>query len=139
MTALIIGIILVVGGVAFAAAPFLKRDAAEHDGALADTIPADAVPVVEADAVPSPSEEVTPLPARPGDAPADLEAMAERLVRDERRRVASCATCGPRPEPGARFCSHCGRPLGGCPSCGREPRIAGARFCDHCGTALASP
>mgnify|MGYP001045466716 CR=1 FL=1 len=218
MTALIIGIVLVVGGVAFAAAPFLRRHTAAGEGprphgAAADpasaasgraadaesgsaTVPAGALPApagaprarfaalpaslaaeleeLELDlamgklsegdyrtlraglerraakgatASPSAAAGRTPpsagtvesIPAPPGDAPLELDAMAERLVREARQRAVSCATCGPRPEPGARHCSHCGRALGGCPSCGRELRVPGARFCDHCGAALATP
>ena len=45
-----------------------------------------------------------------------------------------CATCGPRPEPDARYCSSCGRFLGGpCPRCGAAMDQPGARFCSACG------
>lgn len=206
MTTLVIGIILIVGGIAFAAFPFFKRptpgdppvvpkapagaarramsaesaptpiaaeleeleldramgklDEADYQrlrGAIesrarvatpsaasppvpstparAHTVPdAESVaPALPADAVSSATSQAT-LPAaasRP-----ELEAEAERLIRAQRAEVASCGTCGPRPEPGARFCSHCGRAIGGCPACGATIKQPGARFCDQCGTAL---
>lgn len=200
MTALIIGIVLVVGGVAFAAAPFLQRDgdatrpepaAGDGDTAVAGGAPtgegrpgrestsalpaplaseleeleldlamgklserdyaslreaierraaaAAAAPPREGAAAPVAADAPT-MPGELGgsDARGDLDAMAERLVREQRERVVACATCGPRPEPGARFCSHCGLAIGGCPSCGHEARAPGAKFCDHCGAALAN-
>jgi hypothetical protein len=36
---------------------------------------------------------------------------AEALIRAARAQVAVCPVCGLRPEPGAAFCSECGRPL----------------------------
>ena len=51
--------------------------------------------------------------------------------------VDACATCGPRPEPDAIFCSSCGRFLGGpCPGCGAATDQPGARFCPACGHRL---
>ena len=42
----------------------------------------------------------------------DIEAMIAARARALRQeRPAACAVCGPRPEPDAVFCSHCGRPL----------------------------
>jgi hypothetical protein len=80
------------------------------------------------------SREAEPQPA-PAVVPDD---EAERLVRAARdgsdARV--CVACGPRPEPGARYCSQCGRALGGCPRCGAAVGVEGARFCDQCGSAL---
>ena len=52
----------------------------------------------------------------------------------------TCPTCGPRPEPGARFCSACGTPVApgtACPHCGAA-LPAGARYCADCG-AVAAP
>lgn len=218
MTALIIGIVLVVGGVAFAAAPFLGRDrddaptpspgrapepAAGHApqaaagrasvaGAAGDAAALGITPVIateleeleldlamgklsdadytklrsavekraalaprdvaapqasvaaegglretRAPVVDAPTTDAHPADAGESASP-DLDALAERLVQEERRRTVSCTTCGPRPEPAARFCSHCGMSIGGCPSCGREIRASGARFCEHCGTALTA-
>jgi hypothetical protein len=42
----------------------------------------------------------------------DVEAMIAARTRALRNRpAAACATCGPRPEADAVFCSNCGRPL----------------------------
>lgn len=178
MTTLVIGIILIVGGIAFAAFPFFKRPAPDDTPALPKA-PAGASPRARrAESAPSPiaaeleeleldramgkleegdyqrlraaidarartttpSAAPSPVPVTPapvGSAP-DLEAEAERLIRAQRATVVSCGTCGPRPEPGARFCSHCGRAIGGCPACGATITQPGARFCDQCGTALVA-
>jgi len=48
----------------------------------------------------------------------------------------SCARCGPRPEPDARFCSGCGLPVGepaACRACG-VPLPPDGRFCPACGS-----
>jgi hypothetical protein len=64
---------------------------------------------------------------------------AERLIRRFRQRASACVPCGPRPEPDARFCSSCGRFLGGtCGKCGSAASEPGARFCSSCGAALAA-
>ncbi|HEV8149277.1 MAG TPA: zinc ribbon domain-containing protein [Gemmatimonadales bacterium] len=52
----------------------------------------------------------------------------------------SCRYCGPRPEPGAQFCSRCGLPLHGsgfCSDCG-APLPPESRFCAACGTRVAA-
>ena len=53
----------------------------------------------------------------------------------------ACATHGPRPEPGAEFCSICGRRLasapGFCAGCGTALE-ADARYCHACGTRVAA-
>ena len=50
-----------------------------------------------------------------------------------------CATCGPRPESDAMYCSSCGRWLGEpCANCGAELLEAGARFCSACGHHVAT-
>jgi len=52
----------------------------------------------------------------------------------------SCRACGPRPEPGARFCSRCGLPLGGgafCSDCGAA-LPSESRFCAACGSRVAA-
>jgi hypothetical protein len=42
----------------------------------------------------------------------DVEAMIAARARALRNGpAAACATCGPRPEADAVFCSNCGRPL----------------------------
>lgn len=75
-----------------------------------------------------PSEAATP------DRTAEAEALVLRL-REERVR---CAVCGVRPEPGARYCSSCGRHLHPCSGCGARPEEVGARYCSACGRPLAA-
>ena len=66
----------------------------------------------------------------------ELDARAEALIRAARISVVSCATCGERPEPGATFCSHCGRGIGGCAVCGAAQTGPKGQFCTQCGAAL---
>ena len=62
----------------------------------------------------------------------------EGFIRAHRARQMVCPSCGPRPEPDARYCSTCGRDLAGaCPRCGAPAVDPGARFCASCGAALA--
>ncbi len=63
----------------------------------------------------------------------------EAAVRAYRERMKSCATCGPRPEPDAVYCSNCGRYLpGACEGCGAAITESGAAFCARCGRQLAA-
>jgi len=51
----------------------------------------------------------------------------------------ACATCGPRPESDALFCSDCGCTLlASCLRCGAAVEAPQARFCTGCGAALAA-
>jgi hypothetical protein len=43
--------------------------------------------------------------------PLPAEDAVEALILRYRRRPTSCASCGPRPEPDAIYCSSCGRYL----------------------------
>lgn len=208
MTTLVIGIILIVGGIAFAAFPFFKRPSSDEPpvvpkapaGAARRIMSADvaptpiaaeleeleldramgkleegdyqrlraaieararattpsaapspvpgtparvvAVPEAESDASALPTDAITSATSPATSAAAasrpELEAEAERLIRAQRATVVRCGTCGPRPEPGARFCSQCGRAIGGCPACGAAITQPGARFCDQCGTTLVA-
>lgn len=53
-----------------------------------------------------------PAPAVVAPAPAAASSRAEDLVRRWREAPRpSCASCGVRPEPAARFCSNCGAPV----------------------------
>ncbi len=64
---------------------------------------------------------------------------AEDAVLAYRRRAISCASCGPRPEPDAIYCSSCGGYLPGkCASCATPVLEPGAQYCTGCGTALAA-
>lgn len=63
----------------------------------------------------------------------------EALVLRARARSRACASCGPRPEPDAVFCSACGRFLAGvCEHCGAPAVEPDTRFCGSCGSGLAS-
>lgn len=67
-----------------------------------------------------------------------VEALIADRVRTLQTGTVRCATCGPRPESDALFCSSCGRSLavGGCAACGAA-LIPGSRFCEDCGAAVA--
>ncbi len=63
----------------------------------------------------------------------------EAAVRAYRERMATCVSCGPRPEPDAAYCSNCGRYLpGACAGCGAPVTEPGAAFCANCGRQLAA-
>ena len=67
------------------------------------------------------------------------EDAAEAAVLAVRRRLRSCARCGPRPEADAVYCSSCGAYLDEqCAGCGRVVEEAGAAFCAGCGRQLAA-
>ncbi len=66
------------------------------------------------------------------DASADDE--AEQLIARARARQRECPTCGPRPQPDAKFCSNCGQAIPGvCQHCGAKLHATGAPFCSECG------
>lgn len=74
----------------------------------------------------------------------DADDAAEVAVRRARQRGRSvCSVCGPRPEPGAVFCSSCGRSLANpdaaprCWICG-VPVPPEAKYCPSCGKAIAA-
>jgi len=48
-------------------------------------------------------------PAKPSETGSDDPVEAE--IRRARTQLRVCPECGPRAEPGARYCSRCGRPL----------------------------
>lgn len=63
----------------------------------------------------------------------------EAAVLAWRARQPGCATCGPRPESDAVYCSTCGSYLAGrCAHCGAAVPEPGARFCSRCGHTLAA-
>jgi len=68
-----------------------------------------------------------------------VEDEVEAAICAYRAERPACATCGPRPEAEASFCSNCGRFLPGtCEHCGRHVAEMGARFCAACGHRLAA-
>jgi hypothetical protein len=75
---------------------------------------------------------------------AALEALRARTLRSAAASLSpgapACATCGPRPEPDAVFCSTCGSRLplaGSCEHCGAA-LAPGSRFCEGCGSRVAA-
>jgi len=84
------------------------------------------------DAVAAFRDEEAGLSGTQGDA-------AEAVILQYRRRQLGCATCGPRPEPDAIYCSHCGRYLAAsCAHCKSPIAEIGARYCGSCGETLAA-
>lgn len=70
---------------------------------------------------------------------ATADDLLEAEVAAFRARLKDCATCGPRPEPDAEYCSSCGTYLPGqCASCGAHVSEIGATYCTSCGRALAA-
>ena len=98
--------------------------AADADAITAEAITAEAI---TADAVTA--DAVTP----------EASDLAEQAILRYRQRVVACELCGPRPEPGAAYCSSCGRYLPGrCSGCGAAVSEPAARFCGSCGKTLAA-
>ena len=98
------------------------------------------------------AEALAALEAEPAAPPVEVTAgdpealIASRLQSLRSARAAglpappSCRVCGPRPEPGAQFCSRCGLPLNAvafCPDCGAGLTEA-SRFCAACGSKVAA-
>lgn len=82
-------------------------------------------------------EQAAPAPAAAagGDAASDAEAA---IARAKSQRPGACPTCRHALEPGAVFCSHCGRSLveaEGSPRCWvcGASRPLDAKFCGECG------
>jgi hypothetical protein len=72
-------------------------------------------------------------------APSPLDDEIEARIRRHRAAVPACASCGPRPEPDAIYCSSCGRYLAGsCTRCGAAVTEPGARFCTGCGGRIGA-
>jgi hypothetical protein len=73
----------------------------------------------------------------------DVEALIAARVKSLRAAPAgavACPTCGPRPEPGAAFCSSCGSRLHAAAASDRcgAPLSPDSRFCEGCGTRVAA-
>jgi hypothetical protein len=161
--ALALGTLLAIGALAFVLAPLFREDAAgdpaeprpahadgdgegaivalreiEFDretGKLSDTDYAELKALYTARAL-------TAMRAREGEisaAPPSLDDEIEARIRRHRAVVPSCASCGPRPEPDAVYCSSCGRWLAGtCARCGAAVTEPGARYCTGCGGRIGT-
>jgi hypothetical protein len=69
----------------------------------------------------------------------NVDDAAEVAVLAYRSRLRRCGRCGPRPEPDAVYCSNCGSFLpGACTACGAAVTEPGAAFCTACGRQLAA-
>ena len=136
MIPLIIGIALALAALAFVVAPLVRRSS----GGAAPVVPAKAdshhIDVLLRDNIWSATDEAVTAVAT--ERSRELEADAERLVRQARAIVVSCGSCGQRPESDAIFCSSCGKPLGVCAVCRHPVGFVGARFCEACRAALTA-
>ena len=166
MTALIIGTLIALGAVAFVLVPLFRED---HAAPPIDTQSASSRDATDGDDAVGALREIEFDRATGKLSDADytdlktrytaraLEAMrvgegasatsgvpmgedaAEAAVLAVRRRLRTCARCGPRPEADAVYCSSCGAYLDEtCAGCGRAVVEAGASFCAGCGRQLAA-
>jgi hypothetical protein len=101
VTALVVGTVLALVALAYVLWPIISA-AEKRPTSAPKTVPPGA-PVREPPSVPPPTY------GPPSDTLADDALEAE--IRRARAKVRVCPVCGPRPEPGARYCSRCGRPL----------------------------
>lgn len=93
MTALIVGTVFVLGAVAYVLWPLVAgRSAGGPKPHLPPESPAAAAAVED-------SRDAT------------VNDLAEAEIRRARSQQRVCPVCGPRPEPGARYCSRCGAVL----------------------------
>jgi len=90
------------------------------------------------------AEEAAPAGMTVAGDPEELIAARLQSLRSARSAglpaPPSCRACGPRPEPGAQFCSRCGLPLTAtafCADCGAG-LSATSRFCASCGSKVAA-
>ena len=102
MTALVVGTLLALGALAYVLWPLI---AADGRGA-----PPGAQPREGDEAAPMARHTAQAEAAMQGNTPAE-EDPAEAEIRRARAQTRVCPTCGPRPEPGARYCSSCGAAL----------------------------
>jgi hypothetical protein len=146
MIALIVGTVLAIGALAFVLYPIFfgvpsrppsRQPVAEGESAAADRreLEFDRATGKLSDA------DYAELEARPTkDANvATIDDEIEAAVRAYREKRTVCATCGPRPEPDAVFCSNCGRYLSDrCAACGTPVVARDARYCLNCGNRFAN-
>lgn len=92
MLALIVGTLLALAALTYVLWPLIAADGRSARPVRPAQSPSDAVK--------------TPHAAAPG---ADDPVEAE--IRRARAQLRVCPNCGPRPEPGARYCSSCGAAL----------------------------
>ncbi len=67
-----------------------------------------------------------------------VDDLAEAAILRAHARQRTCMDCGPRSEPDATYCSHCGRYLPGrCPACSATVEPVASSYCSACGALLA--
>ena len=101
VTALVLGTVLALVALAYVLWPIISA-AEKRPTSAPHEVPPSAT-VLE------PSAVLPPTDASQGETAADDALEAE--IRRARAKLRVCAICGPRPEPGARYCSRCGRPV----------------------------
>jgi hypothetical protein len=89
---LIVGTVLALAALAYVLWPLIAADGRGAQHVRPPQVPSD------------------PVPAPPATAPS-VEDPVEAEIRRARAQLRVCPTCGPRPEPGARYCSSCGAAL----------------------------
>lgn len=165
MVALLVGTVLAVLGLAYVLLPLMRGASTSAPVPIAPDLPpeasaVDALREIEFDQATGKLSdedyaalraEYTPLAlaelraresadaAAAGESGIALDDAAEQMIARAKQRGMSCASCGPRPEPDALYCSDCGRFLGvACLTCGAPVPSDTARFCTECGAALAA-
>ena len=160
MLALTLGTLLAVGALAFvlyplfagtAIIPFRAAPTAQQTARAAENDAVVALREIEFDRVTGKLSDADYAELRTRYTEQALDAMrregsaaepaddVEAVVLAYRARIKHCATCGPRPEHDAIYCSACGHYLpGACGSCGASVSEPAAAFCAACGRQLAA-
>jgi hypothetical protein len=151
VTALIVGTVLAVLGMAFVLSPVLlgTKPRRARGGAVAQERAIDALREIEFDRATgklSDGDYASLKASYTERALGELRAepvagadVAEAAVAAYRRVRGRCPVHGVRPETDALYCNECGRYLSGvCASCGTAVTESAARYCTGCGAALAA-
>jgi hypothetical protein len=153
VTALIIGTVLAIAGLAFVLSPVVlgttSRRASSRASVEASGGAIDALREIEFDRATgklSDGDYVALKASYTERALAELRAepavggdIAEAAVLAYRRQRPRCTLHGVRPELDALYCTECGQYLSGvCAGCGAAVTEPAARFCAGCGAALAA-
>jgi hypothetical protein len=151
VTALVVGTILAIAGLAFVLSPVLLGTTGRRVSAqrAAESGAIDALREIEFDRATGKLsdgdyaalkasyteralDELRAGPATGGD-------LAEAAVLAYRRHRPRCTLHGARPELDALYCNECGQYLSGaCAACGAVVAEPGARYCTSCGAGLAA-
>ena len=99
MVALVVGTLLALAALAYVLWPIITAAEGRPAATSRDVIRSE------------PRPDSTPEPETPVASALTMEDVAEAEIRRARGQLKVCPVCGPRPEPAARYCSRCGRPL----------------------------